>query len=222
MRKGIAVFGATMLLVAGVALATGPTFRISVNPNTPGAESTFSVSASGPFGQSGLPTSMKLIEQKGFQSSAKSVAVLCPLPVSPTSTTPCPSGSKVGSGQAVVKVQGVGQLTSPLTLYLAKPHHRGDIASIVLSANTVAGTQNVVGRLFRTGSGGIETLFTHLITSPLTATLNKISFSTHAVRGTHSFTTNPPSCSGGHWSATLRLGFTSGADSKKVSIGCTK
>src|SRR5690242_4259013 len=62
----------------------------------------------------------------------ESVAVLCPLPVSPTSTTPCPSGSKVGSGQAVAKVQGVGQLTSPLTLYLAKPHHQGDIASIVL------------------------------------------------------------------------------------------
>lgn len=225
MRKGIATFGVTFLAVAGVAVAAGgPTVTVSVKPDTPKSHSTLSVSAKGPFTESGIPTSLKLTAQKGFDSSAKSVPVLCDTSkVKSSSSKPCPAKSKIGSGEVVATVSGFGKQTIPFTMYLGARQKKGDIAAVVLSGKIpIIGTENVVGRLFKATNGSIEILFSKLPSVPVSAKLDKLSFSAHAVRGKNSLITNPPSCTGGHWTGTIKVGFSGGSFSKTTSIPCSK
>lgn len=224
MRKAIATFGVTMVAVVGVAAAAGPTITVGVKPDTPNSHSTLNVSAKGPFTESGIPTSLKLIAQKGFKSSAKSVSVLCDTSkVKSGSSNPCPAKSKVGSGEVVATVSGFGKQTVPITLYLGKPEKKGDIAAVVLSGKIpIIGTENVVGRLFKASNGSIEILFSKFPSIPVSAKLNKLDFSAHAVNGTNSLITNPPSCSGGHWTGSFTLGFSSGSVSQTTPIPCSK
>lgn len=228
MQKLGAAAGVTLLLCTGVAVAaTGPTVNVSVTPDTPSSHSTLKLTAKGPLSESGLPTSLKLIAQKGFESSAKSVAVLCnpkSKAVTSNSSDPCPAKSKIGSGEVIATVQPFGKQTVPFTMYLGKPQKRGDIASIVISAQVPSsGTQNVVGRLFKGTNGGIEVLFAHLPKAPkgFTITFDKLTFSAHAVRGKQSLITNPPTCSG-HWHGSFTLVFANHTYSTPTSIACTK
>ncbi len=224
MGKGLLTFGVALLASAGVAVAAGgPTVKVSVKPDKPNAQSTLSIAASGNFGHSGLPTSVKLTVQKGFRTSAKSVPVLCNTKkVSPSSSNPCPAKSKIGSGKVVATVQLFGKQTVPFTMYLGTRPHKGDVAAIILSGDVpVAGTQNVIGRLLKTKSGGLEILFSHLLSVPVSGTLNQLSLSAHAVNSKHSLITNPPACHG-HWTGAFKLGFKSGSESKTVAIACSK
>jgi hypothetical protein len=172
---------------------------------------------------------LELTAQKGFQSSAKSVPVLCnsrSSKVTSNSPNPCPAQSKIGSGKVVANVSFPisGTQTAPFTLYLGKPRQTGDIASIVLSATVAGTTENVAGRLFKASNGSIEILFKKLPSAPsgVTITFKRLSLSAHAVNGTHSLITNPPSCSRGHWTGSFTLTFSSGTVSKQTSIPCTK
>jgi hypothetical protein len=124
----------------------------------------------------------------------------------------------------VATVTGFGQQTVPFTLYLGRPRRTGDIASIVLSASVpFVGTRNVVGRLFKASNGTIDILFNKLPSAPsgVTITVNHLNFSAHAVNGTHSLITNPPSCTGGHWTGSFTLTFSSGTVTKQTSIPCS-
>lgn len=226
MRKALALSAVITLTFAAVAVAAGPTVKVTVTPDTPSAHSTLKVLATGPYSQSGLPKSLALTAQKGFASSAKSVPVLCnpnSTKVTSNSPNPCPAKSKVGSGKVVAEVAGFPE-TAPFTLYLGKPRQTGDIASIILSGSVPGMTDNVVGRLFKTSTGKIEILFNKLPKAPsgLTVTVKRLSFSAYAVDGKHSLITNPPSCSNGHWTGSLTLTFSSGPVTKHTSIPCTK
>lgn len=223
-----AAAGITLLLFTGVAMAaSGPTVKVSVTPDTPNSHSTLKLTARGPLSESGLPTSLKLTAQKGFESSAKSVAVLCnpkSKAVTSNSSDPCPAKSKIGAGEVLATVEPFGKETVPFTMYLGRPEKTGDIASIVISAQVPSsGTENVVGRLFKDAAGGIEILFAHLPKAPkgFTITFNKLTFSARAVRGKYSLITNPPTCSG-HWRGTFTLVFADGTYSTPTSIACTK
>jgi hypothetical protein len=228
MRKILVLSAVLTLACAAVAAAVGPTITVTVTPDTPSSQSTLTVSARGPFSETGLPQSLKLTAQKGFQSSAKSVPVLCnssSSKVTSNSPDPCPANSKIGSGKGVATVSGFGKETVPFTLYLGKPRRTGDIASIVLSATVpFSGTRNVVGRLFKTSTGSIEILFNRFPSAPsgFTITVNRLGFSAHAVNGTHSLITNPPSCKHGHWTGSFTATFSSGTVSKQTSIPCSQ
>jgi hypothetical protein len=229
MRKALALSAVITLAFAAAAVAAGPTVQVTVTPDTPSAHSTLKISATGPFSQSGLPKSLKLTAQKGFQSSAKSVPVLCnsrSSKVTSNSPNPCPAQSKIGSGKVVANVSFPipSTQTAPFTLYLGKPRQTGDIASIVLSGTVAGMTENVVGRLFKASDGSIEILFKKLPSAPsgVTITFKRLSLSAHAVNGTHSLITNPPSCSRGHWTGSFTLTFSSGKFSKNTSIPCSK
>jgi hypothetical protein len=229
MRKALALSALITPAFAAVAIAAGPTINVTVTPDTPSAQSTLKVSAKGPFSESGLPKSLELTVQKGFRSSAKSVPVLCnpkSSKVTSNKPDPCPPSSKIGSGKVVGDVSVFGSQTVPFTLYLGKPVHTGDIASVVLSATVPIAdkTENAVGRLFTTSSGGIEILFNHLPKAPsgVTVTAKRLRFSAHAVNGNHSLITNPASCRGGHWRGTFTVTFSSGRVSKQLAIPCSK
>lgn len=229
MRKVLALSAVPTLAFAAVAVAAGPTVSVAVKPDTPGSHSTLTLSAKGPYSESGLPKSLKLTVQKGFQASAKSVPVLCnpgSSKVRSNSPNPCPAKSKVGSGKVVGTVSGFGQQTVPFTLYLGKPTHKSDIASVVLSATLpiVGSTENAVGRLFKASTGSIEILFNKLPSAPsgVTITANSLAFSAHAVNGKQSLIANPPSCKGGHWTSSFTVTFSSGSVSKQPLIPCSK
>jgi hypothetical protein len=223
MRRAASLAIVVLLVSTGVAAASGPTISASVTPNTPNAHSKLKVSAKGPFSASGLPTSVQINAQKGFRASAKSVAAFC----NPKSL-PCPAKSKIGSGQVVATVTLLGTQTIPFNMYLGKPRHTGDIASIVLTAKVLGSPEHVVGRLFTPSGGGLEVLFDHLPGSSLPpgqATLDKLSLSAHAVRKagkkTYSLITNPPKCTGGHWSGSVTVTFSSGPISQPLAISCS-
>ena len=229
MRKALALSAVITLTFAAVAVAAGPTIKVTVTQHTPRAHSTLKVSATGPYSESGLPKSLVLTVQKGFESSAKSVPVLCnpkSSKVTSNSPKPCRKASKVGSGKVVANVSGLGRQSVPFTLYLGKPRHKGDIASIVLSGTLpiVGTTENVVGRLFKAGNGSIEILFKKLPSAPsgITLTVKSVGFSAHAVNGRHSLLTNPSSCGSGHWTGTFTLTFATGTVSKHTSIPCSQ
>jgi hypothetical protein len=230
MRKALALSAVITLVFTAAAVAAGPTVQVTVTPDTPSAHSTLKISATGPFSAPGLPKSLELTAQKGFQSSAKSVPVLCnsrSSKVTSNSPNPCPANSKIGSGKVVANVTFLGTQstqTAPFTLYLGKPRQTGDIASIVLSATIASSTENVVGRLFKASNGSIEILFKKLPSAPsgVTIKFKRLSLSAHAVNGTHSLITNPSSCSGGHWTGSFTLTFSSGTVSKNTPIPCSK
>lgn len=215
--KGWGVFAAAMLLIVGVALAvTYRIFKVSVTPNTPAAHSKLHVSAAGGV-SNGLPPSgpLELIAQKGFEASPGSVPVRCRLPVSAHSRRPCPAGSKIGSGSALADEPST--TTAVLRMYLAKPEHKGDIASIVLSVNADQ-TKNVVGRLFKTNSGSVETVFP----SPWKAFIPYGSFDLIRFRfGMHSLITNPSRCSRGYWSFTVKLGHHPFSYQRTLRVPCS-
>jgi hypothetical protein len=225
MRRAASIATVVSLVTASVAVAAGPMITASVTPNTPNAHSKLKVSAKGPFSASGLPTAVQIDAQKGFRASAKSVSAYC----NPKSL-PCPAGSKIGSGQVVATVTIIVTQTQtiPFNMYLGRPHHTGDIASIVLTAKVFGSPEHVVGRLFTPSGGGLEVLFDHLPGSsvpPGEATLNKLSLSAHAVRKagkrTYSLITNPPKCTGGHWSGSVTVNFASGPVTQSLAISCS-
>lgn len=227
-HKLAAAAAVTLLSSAGVAVAAGgPSVKVTVTPDTPSSHSTLKLTATGPLSESGLPTALKLTAQKGFESSAKSVAVLCnpkSKSVTSNSSDPCPAKSKIGSGEVVATVQPFGTETAPFTMYLGTPETKGDIASVVISAQVPSkGTENVVGRLFKNTNGTIEVLFAHLPKAPkgFKITFNKLSFTAHAVRGKNSLLTNPSTCSG-HWHGTFTLVFANRTYSTPTSIACSK
>jgi hypothetical protein len=163
--------------------------------------------------------------QKGFRASAKSVSAFC----NPNSL-PCPAKSQVGSGEVVATVTIIVTQTTtiPFNMYLGKPRHAGDIGSIVLTAKVFGSPEHVVGRLFTPPGGGLEVLFDHLPGSsvpPGQATLDKLSLSAHAVRKvgkkTYSLITNPPKCTGGHWSGSITVTFSSGPITQPLTISCS-
>jgi hypothetical protein len=229
MRKALALSAVITLSSAAIALAAGPTVKVTVTPATPSAQSTLKVSATGPYSESGLPKSLALTAQKGFQASARSVPVLCnpnSSKVTSNQPNPCPSKSKIGSGKVVANVSGFGTEDVPFTMYLGKPKHRGDIASVILSGTLpiVGTTENVVGRLFKTRSGELEILFNRFPSAPsgITIKVKRLSFSAHAVNGKHSLITNPPSCKGGHWTSSFTVTFSGGTVSTQPQIPCSK
>lgn len=224
MRQSVLAAGAVALAVPGVALAaSGPTIKMSVSPNEVKAKSTLKLTAKGPFGQTGLPTSLQMTLQKGFRSSAKSVSTLCDTSSVPLSgPSGCPSASQIGTGTADTSGTGApGPLA--LTLYLGTKSQSTDIASVILSEAATGIQVNGTGRLFKTSSGQLEILFSTLPLGGLPVTLDSIKFSAFAKQGKHSLIKNPKTCpKSHHWKGTFELGFTGGTVTKNTKLACTK
>jgi hypothetical protein len=224
MRKAAALAVIATLAAAGTAIAAGPSITASVSPNTPNAHAKLTVMAKGPFSAPGLPTSAQIDVQKGFRASVNSVAALCS-----SKHLPCPAKSKIGSGRVVATVTLLGKQSIPFNMYLGKPRHKGDIASIVLTANAEGQPEHVTGRLFTASGGGLEILFDHLPSSglpPGSATLNKLTLSAQAVhkmgKKTYSLITNPPKCGSGQWTGSVTISFQSGPVTQPLTITCKK
>jgi hypothetical protein len=215
---------------------------IKLSPNRPSAASTLSVTASGPFPQaSGQLRSVELDAQRGFASSARSVASLCT--AGRAADGACPAKSRVGGGSAEVTGTFAGmahQDTLTFSLFLGAPQERRDIAAVVISGTDSLFHQSfhASGRLFKATDGSLELLFDHLPSYSLppgtTVTLDRLSFTAHAVRtvrtrhGGHtrrtrySLITNPPTCPGA-WTSRLVLAFSDGSSqAQALSAPCSR
>jgi hypothetical protein len=240
----MALGGATMAHASGTATAT-------LTPNKASAPSAAMISITGESGFLNLPTSVALVLQPGFTSSAQSVSVLCTS--SQASSTACPAESKIGAGSVGVSLLGFPS-TVPVTLYLGQPLQAGDIASVILSGSYAGSALNVSGRMFVPAQGGIEVLLSGFPSVPVT--LNSLSISLAASRSVSKTTTKTvtktvfvgkgkhrhkkkvkkkvkktvtsvfslltnPSSCSGMWGGTATLTYTSGTDALPLGAACT-
>jgi hypothetical protein len=228
--------------VTGVAAAAAPnTVTATLTPKAVKKQSTLHVTAQGPFsGVSGLPQTLVIDVQKGFASSVKAVKTLCTSQQEGSNS--CPNSSRIGQGNASVSVLGATSQVL-LTLFLGKPQHNGDIATIdVLAQSQVLNArQSVTGRLLP-HNGGLEIRFDQLptfaaqIPAGITPTLNSLYISAGASRTLtvttgkgknkkkkvkYALITNPSTCSGS-WVGNLVLTFASGTVSRTLAIPCSK
>jgi hypothetical protein len=240
-RLILAITAATMCLTVSVALAGGGTVHVTLTPDRPSAAATLKVDAHGPFKQptSGQVKSIRLEVQRGFQSSAKSVAVLCS--AAQAGSGSCPSESQVGSGSALVsgQVNGVsGQDTINFKVYLAVPERMGDIASVVLEGSDTVfhKSGHTRGRLFQPKGGGLALLFdigTSSAPQGAKITLDRLTLMAGAVRTAvirhnghsrhvrYSLIKNPASCAGS-WHGAVVVTFSSGPPSRRaVTVACS-
>ncbi|HWF73025.1 MAG TPA: hypothetical protein VG186_06760 [Solirubrobacteraceae bacterium] len=235
---------------AGTAQAAG-TGSLTLTPGTVSSASGLAVSVTGLSGFSGLPSSVALLLQPGFMSSAKSVSVLCTAGQASSST--CPAASQIGTGS--VGISFFGSPTSvPLTAYLGDPLQSGDIASVILSGSLAGTTVAVSGRLFVPAGGGLELLLSGFPNVPVS--LDSLAIS---VQGTHTVTTTTtktvtkyvwkgkgkhrkkhkvkkkvkktvktvysvitnPSMCAGMWTGTATMNYSSGQNTVPLSATCT-
>jgi hypothetical protein len=232
---------AMICLGVSPAVAQDGSVHVALSPDRPSAASTLKVDAQGPFKQpaNGRVTSVRLKVQKGFMSSAKSVATLCKSTQAQSGS--CPSESQVGSGSALVhgEVNGIsGQDTISFKLFLAVPIRRGDIASVVLEGSDTVfhKTGHTRGRLFQPAGGGLLLLFnvgTSSAPKNAKVTLDRLTLKAGAVRTVavrrndhgrqvkYSLITNPPRCAGS-WQGAVILTFSSGPPSRRpVTAACS-
>lgn len=242
MRRLLAVSAVTMMcLGATPAVAGNGSVHVTLTPDRPSAASTLEVNAQGPFKQptSGQVTSVRLEVQRGFESSRKSVAVLCSS--TQAQSGGCPSESQIGSGSALVTGQanGVsGQDTINFKLFLAVPEQAGDIASVVIEGSDTVfhRSGHTRGRLFAPKSGGLVLLFkVGASSAPQGAkiTLDRLTLKAGAMRTvvlrrhgrrrqvSYSLIRNPPTCTGS-WQAAVVVTFSSGPpDRRPVAVACS-
>jgi len=232
-RRLLLIIVVTTVAWAGTASAAGGAAVVTkLTPNRISAASTASVSITG-LSAAGLPSSVELLLQRGFSTSAKSVSVLCKAGQASSST--CPSASQIGTAAAGVSLFGT-PLAVPLKLFLSEPSKAGDIASVILSGSEDGISLNVSGRLFVPRRRGLELLFAAFPSAPVT--LDSLAFYVHATRTTtskgkrehghrktvktqHSLITNPSSCTGS-WTGTVTLSYSSGSESLPFSAPCKK
>jgi hypothetical protein len=243
MRKLTALTIPAALVAAGAALAATPgTVVTQLTPNTPKKNTTLHLTATGPFsGVSGLPSSLVIDVQKGFKSSLKAVKTPCTSQQEGANPTTCPAESQIGQGTASVSVFGAtSQLL--LTMYLGKPQHNGDIASVelVVQSQALGQSQDATGRILP-HAGGVEVRFDQLptfagsIPGGVPVTVNSIYLSagartqvTNKVHGKKVTTIypliqTPPSCPrSGNWTGHLTVQFQTGTFSKALASPCKK
>lgn len=241
MSLRIPILTCLALACAGGAAADAGSVQETLTPNTPGADSHLQVSAHGPFSPpSGRPTSVRLVTQPGFRSSAGSVKVLCT--AQQESQDACPAASRVGAGTATA-TGTLGtvseQDTISFTIYLGVPQRRGDIASLQLSGSDSLFHQSAhaTGRLLSTRTHGLELLFDQLPSPQVPAgtqvTLDRLDLHAGAVRTVivrrHrrrvrerlSLITNPPTCHG-KWSSVLTVMFSDGSSQSRTFLAACR
>jgi hypothetical protein len=245
-----ALGGASMAQAAtGAATATLTPSKVSA-----ASSAAISITGVGTFstsGLAGLPSSVELLLQPGFASSAKSVSIPCA--ASQASTNTCPSASKIGSGSVGLSLFGT-PITVPVTLYLGPPLQAGDIASVILIGTFQGANLNISGRLFTPAQGGLEVLLSSFPSIPLT--LNSLSVSLYAAQTVTTTTTKTvirtvftgkgkhrhkkkvkkkikksvktvyslitnPPTCSGTWTGSAILTYTSGSDILPLSAPCT-
>lgn len=230
MQALIVVFVLVGIVVGVVKLIAPSTGYVSVGvtPTSPAEPSLATISAVGPFTSSrgvtlsGLPGSIDVTLQKGFASTATTaVTSLCT--AAQASSAGCPPASNAGHGELDVTVAGNVQRVA-LLLYIGRPAHPHDIASLVMTGN---GRLIDTARVFSTPGGGLE-----LRTSPVAysaqATFDKLFLVVGTQRtakagGGHptlrSLISNPPTCSG-QWTAEGTVTFGNGSFSQAAAIPC--
>ncbi len=243
MRKLTALIIPAALVAASAAVAAAPgTVVTQLTPNTPGKNTTLHLTATGPFsGVSGLPSSLVIDVQKGFKSSLKAVKTPCTSQQEGANPTTCPPKSQIGQGTATISAFGqTSQLL--LTMYLGKPQHNGDIASVelVVQSQLLHQSQDATGRLLP-HNGGIEVRFDQLPTfagsvpAGVPVTVNSLYLSAGArtqvtkkvhgkkVTTIYPLIQTPKSCpSIGAWTGNVAIQFQSGTFSKALSMPCKK
>lgn len=239
---GLALPVAMIYLGVAPAAAEDGSVQVTLSPDRPAAASTLQVTARGPFKApqaSGQVTSIRLEVQRGFRSSAKSVAALCSSSKAESGT--CPAESEVGSGSAVVtgQVNGIsGQDTINFKLFLAVPTDTGDIASVVIEGSDTVfhKSGHTRGRLLQAANGDLALVFKlGQSSAPNGAqiTLDRLTLKAGAVRRAvirrhghrhhveYSLIRNPPSCSGS-WHGAVVVTFSSGAqNTRSVTAACS-
>lgn len=154
------------LASAGTASAAGGgAVSATLTPNNASAASSASVAITGVGGNSGLPSSIDLVLQPGFTSSALSVPVLCT--ASQASSNSCPSASQIGTASAAATYLLV-PLTGSLNVFLGDPVSAGDIASVIMSGSLYGMNLSLSGRLLVPAQGGLELLISSFPSLPIT------------------------------------------------------
>jgi hypothetical protein len=179
----IIVVATTLAWAVAASAAGAAQVATTLTPDTVSAASSGSVAMTGLSGFSGLPSSIELLLQPGFTSSAMSVPLLCT--AGQASSMACPSASQVGTAAAGVSFLGL-PLTGSLTVYLGEPLIAGDIASVILSGSLDGVSLSLAGRLFVPPQGGLELLISGFPSDPVTLdslylTVQAMQTATHTV-----------------------------------------
>jgi len=204
---------------------------VSLTPMAPAEASVANINAVGPYTSSrgitltGLPSSVEVTFQKGFDSTATTaVTALCT--AAQAASSRCPPTSNAGHGELDVTVNGQVRRV-PLLLYIGPPERPHDIASVLLTGSAMGKKLIDTGRLLIGPGGGLE-LITSSLSYPGPANFDKLfllagmqrTAATGAQHATiRSLITNPPTCSG-QWTAQGTMTFPNGSFSQAIAIAC--
>ncbi len=234
-RFGAGIFaGAVAVACAVPAVAAEPPASIKMKPNTAGSRSKLALEANPSQSQGGNQEvkSLTLLGPRGLKVDPRARAERC----SPAQArdSKCPSGSKIGSGQASGHASGAivpgGQqsFTADVEAFLAPPVKDGDIAGAVLQiSEQQSGTKgSVTGRIVRVRGSkkfGVKLRFEDFpSTTGVTVTVEHMSLLVGARRGKHSLLTNPAKCRGGSWPFRVEAGYADHTDGANVAAACRK
>lgn len=150
MRPLAVVVVALVLTATASALSLVPAASVSVSPPDAGQGSTVGVdvrtTSSSPGAGKIRGVSLRLA--RGFRANPAAVAERCRV-AEAAKTHTCPTGSRIGGGEATLRLAGGGRLTGDLDLYLAPRQHPSELAGIVVLTDTQGREGHAVGRIVR-------------------------------------------------------------------------
>jgi hypothetical protein len=149
MRSLAVVIVALALAGTAIALTRAPTVSVTVAPREVGEGSTVTLdarSSTAPGGGQIRGVSLRLA--RGFRANPAAVAERCRV-AQAAKTHSCPTDSRIGGGEATLKLANGGRLTGDLDLYLAPRQHPSELAGIVVLGDTQGRKGHAVGRIMR-------------------------------------------------------------------------
>ena len=140
-RAGL--LAALSLLAAGAPAEAAPGASVTAEPPQPGAGSAVHVDLHA-RGVRGLVVRLG----RGFRFDGRAVAGRCRA-AEAARTHSCPADSRIGAGQARLRLESGHTTTAGMSLYLAPRQVRGDLAGVVVIAETDTREGVAVGRVQR-------------------------------------------------------------------------
>ena len=149
MRRAVLIAAVLALALSGMAAATATAAQVKVDPAGVGEGSVLTLAARGstsPTSDSLIGVSVRLV--RGFRANPAAVAERCSAAQS-AETHRCPADSRIGGGKVTLALPSGEEMTSDLDLYLAPRQHPGELAGIVVLADTKGRKGHAVGRILR-------------------------------------------------------------------------
>ena len=149
MRRFLPVAVVLALAAAGTAdgVSLAPPASVSAIPPEAGKPSHLAISARSRSKASGDVRGIVVRLARGFRFDDRA-AKRCKV-AQAKQTHSCPAGSRIGKGEADLSLKPGGTETADLDLYLAPRQHAGDLAGVVVIANTAGRKGHAVGRVLR-------------------------------------------------------------------------